>query len=102
VSISYAEAGYGDDSALYGPLSDTGTCADSLGTGPASYDTGAADDTSLTVAVAAPLAETGTADDLPWEFDSTGTPLFPYYANFPNVALTRVRVGDRFLWYAGS
>jgi hypothetical protein len=102
VSISYAEAGTGDDSAFYGPLFDTGTCGDSLGTGPASYDTGTCDDAAVTVAVAAPLAEAGAGDDLPWEFDSVGLPLFPYYALFPQAALTRVQVGDKFLWYAGS
>ena len=65
-------------------------------------DSGTAADTALTVAVAAPLAETGACDDLPWEYLSAGTPIFPYYADIPGAALTRVHVGDRFLWYAPS
>ena len=54
------------------------------------------------MAVAAPLAETGACDDLPWEYLSAGTPIFPYYADLPGAALTRVHVGDHFLWYAPS
>ena len=71
-------------------------------TAPSSPTRGAADDTAVTVAVAVPLAETAAGDDLPWEYLSSGTPVFSYYADLPAAALASVKVGDKFLWYAPS
>ena len=117
MSISFTETGGGADILLV--LTDTGTCDDSGFAAGIVTDAGSGDDSgfgiarvssdagagtaTLTVAVAAPLAEAGTGDDLPWEFISAGAvPLFPYYSDLPQAAEQRVRVGDRFLWYAGG
>ena len=105
VTLTDPDATFGDDSDFTAGLlaTDTGAGDDSGFThGPVVTDTGTGSDSAVTVAVAAPLAEAGACDDLPWEYLSAGTPVFPYYADLPAAALARVKVGDNFLWYAPS
>ena len=105
ISLTDPDATFGDDSSFTAGLlaADAGGGDDSwFNIGPVIGDTGTADDSSVTVAVAAPLADTATADDLPWQYDSVGAALFPYYAQISDTALTRVNTGDQFLWLAGT
>jgi hypothetical protein len=105
ISLTDPDATFGDDSGFTAGLlaTDTGSCSDTLAHGPVIGDAGTAADTAVTVAVAVPLAEAGTGDDLPWEFLAlTPAAVFPYYANIPDAALARVHAGDQFLWYAPS
>lgn len=103
ISLTDPDATFGDDSSFVAGLlaTDTGTGSDALAHGPVIGDTGAGSDTALTVAVAVPLAEAAACDDLPWEFlAALPAAVFPYYAEVSDMALTRIRVGDVFLWYA--
>jgi hypothetical protein len=106
VTLTDPDATFGDDSGFAAGLlaADAGTGDDSgFRHGPVIGDAGTADDTALTVTVAAPLAEAGAGDDLPWEYlAALPAAVFPYYAEIPDVALTRVHVGDTFLWLAPS
>lgn len=104
ISLSDPDASFGDDSSFVAGLlaSDAGTGTDTLAHGPVIGDSGTGADSSLSVTVAASLTEAGAGDDLPWEYISQGLPIFPYYADLPQDALQRVRVGDKFQWYAGG
>lgn len=104
ITLTDPDATFGDDSNFVAGLlaTDTGAGSDALAHGPTIGDTGSGSDSAVTVAVAVPLAETAAGDDLPWEYLSSGLPVFPYYADIPAAALTRVKVGDSFLWYAPS
>lgn len=104
ISLTDPDATFGDDSSFVAGLlaQDSGSGDDSgFQHGPVIGDTGSGAD-AVTVAVAVPFAEAATGDDLPWEYISAGLPAFPYYADIPAGALLRVKVGDQFLWYAGS
>ena len=79
-TLADPDAYIGDDSSFVAGLlaTDTGTGDDSgFQHGPVIADTGGADDSAVTVAVAVPLAETAAGDDLPWQYLSSGTPVFP-------------------------
>lgn len=105
ISLADPDAYIGDDSSFTAGLlaQDAGTGSDTLAHGPVIGDAGTGSDTVLTVAVAVPLAEAAACDDLPWEYlAALPAAVFPYYAEISDVALTRVKVGDKFLWYAPS
>jgi hypothetical protein len=105
ISLTDPDATFGDDSGFTAGMlaADAGTGDDSwFNIGPVIADAGTGDDSSVTVTVAAMLADTAAADDLPWQYDSVGAALFPYYAQISDAALTRVTVGDQFLWLAGT
>lgn len=103
ITFTDPDAYIGDDSQFTAGLlaQDSGTGSDTLAHGPVIGDSGGGSE-AVTVAVAVPLQETATADDLPWQYISQGLPAFPYYADLPQAALQRVKVGDQFLWYAGT
>lgn len=104
ISLTDPDATFGDDSNFTAGLlaSDAGGGDDSgFQRGPVIADAGTANDSAVTVAVSVPLTEAAACDDLPWEFlAALPAAVFPYYAEIPDAALARVRVGDTFLWYA--
>ena len=103
ISLTDPDATFGDDSGFTAGMQpdDAGAGDDSgFQHGPVVADGGAGDDTAVTVAAAVALGEAAVGDDLPWQFLALGLPVFPYYADLPALAATRVRVGDQFLWYA--
>jgi hypothetical protein len=104
ISLTDPDGAEGDDSSFIAGtfLADSASASDALARGPVISDTGAGSDVIASVAVAAVLAETGAADDEPWQYDSVGAVLFPYYARVSEAALSRVNAGDQFLWYAGT
>jgi hypothetical protein len=104
VLLAFTDTGTCDDQSGFtaSPFADSGAAADTIGTGPVITDSGTGDGTLGSPAVAVLLAETGTADDLPWEYISLGQPVFAYYADLPAAAAGRVQAGDQFDWYAGG
>jgi hypothetical protein len=105
ISLTDPDGASADDSSFIAGtfLADAGSGDDSwFNIGPVIADTASGDDSSVTVTVTVPLADTATADDLPWQYDSVGAALFPYYAQISDTALTRVTAGDQFLWLAGT
>ena len=104
ISLTDPDGASADDSSFVAGtfLADSGSASDALAHGPVISETGASSDAISSVAVAVVLAETAAGDDQPWQYDSVGAALFPYYARVSDAALTRVNTGDQFLWYAGT